>query len=96
MALDRVQKKGRIDGLLPQEDSRVIDQFMDDVINFINEVVSGGSTGDVSASVGGLFITRDISESVTIPSGKTLVQRDPVLGFGVTITIENTGELYVL
>ena len=39
MVVSRVQKKGRITGEYPMDDARIIDQFMDEVIQ---AVVAGG------------------------------------------------------
>ena len=97
VAANFVQKKGRISGDFPNEDARVIDQFMDDVVNFISKLVvdSGGGDGD-GVSTDMLCIERNVNQSFTIFNEVSCLQRNPILGTGVVITINSGGELYLL
>lgn len=44
----------------------------------------------------GATITRTISNDITIEADKTMLQRDPTIVSGATITIDLTGELKIL
>lgn len=95
MALTRVQKKGRVFGMSPVDDSRVIDQFMDDVIVFINNVVidlTGSGDGDTVK----VLINRRISENLSIADETACVQRDPIIEDGINVVVADGGELFIL
>lgn len=91
MAVRRVQKSGRVE-------DRIIDQFMDDVIAALKETNNSISniTQNITILVDSNFISRRISSDVLIPNEKVLLQRNPIIENGVTVTIENGGELYIL
>lgn len=91
----RVQKKGRVTGASPPDDARVIDQFMDDVVNFISTSFSDGSLSDPVFGTK-ILIQRRISQNLGIINETVCVQRDPIVNAGVTITIQTGGELYIL
>ena len=96
--VDRLQKMGRIDGLDPVMDARIIDQFFDDVINTTFQTTS--SVGDIINSitviVNNNFILKSIQEDVTIPINAVVLQRCPKIEDGVEIRILQDGEFLIL
>ena len=96
--VDRLQKKGRIDGLDPVMDARIIDQFMDDVIN--TNFQTGSSIGNIinaiTIVVNNNFILKSIQDDLTIPIGTVVLQRCPVIEDGVELRILQDGEFLIL
>lgn len=45
---------------------------------------------------GAVFINRAINADLTVPADRTLLLRDPILADGVTITLEDGGEMFLL
>ena len=98
MVANQVQKTGRVIGDNPKADARVIDQFMDDVIaresgntTIINEI-----TQIINILSSTSRICRRIAVGISIPNEKVELTRDPIINDGVTVTIEDGGEFYVL
>ncbi len=95
MALTRVQKSGRVMGDAPVQDARVIDQFMDDVVNYLSCLTFEFDTVLLPA-VEQLCINRRVSKSFAIENEQTCLQRNPIIENGVTVTIEDGGEWLIL
>ena len=98
MAIDRIQKKGRIDGSDPVMDSRIIDQFMDDVINsnFQTSTSVADIINTITIIINNNFILKRISTSITIPIETVVLQRQPIIEDGVEIRILQGGEFLIL
>ena len=96
--VDRIQKKGRIDGLDPVADARIIDQFFDDVIatNFQTGTSVGNIINAITIIVNNNFILKSIQESITIPVDTVVVQRCPTIEDGVELRILQDGEFLIL
>lgn len=95
MALTRVQKKGRVTGQFPEDDSRVIDQFMDDVITYI-DCLTLDIDNVIQPSVDRLCITRRVIEDFTIINEQTCLQRNPIINNGINVTVNDGGEWFIL
>lgn len=98
MVISRIQKSGRVLGTFPQEDARIIDQFMDDVILSIGQTTEevGDIINNITIIVNSNFIIKLISSDITIPSGAVVLQRDPIIAQGVNITVNQDAEFLIL
>jgi len=96
--VDRIQKTGRIDGRDPVMDARILDQFMDDVINsvFQTSTTINNIINNIVIVNNNSRIDRFIDADITIEDLIVVLQRNPILADGVTIDIEDGGELLLL
>jgi len=87
----RIQKMGRVD-------DRIIDQFMDDVIdgNSTTVEITNIFTTIINQLIASTIIQRRISEDVVIENETVMLQRNTIVDSGVSITLEGDGELLVL
>jgi len=97
MVISRIQKSGRVLGNFPQEDARIIDQFMDDVIQSIGQTSGEVTTIDntITIIVQNNFIIRSINANIVIPSGTVAIQRCPKIENGVEVKINDDGEFLI-
>lgn len=98
MAVTRIQKSGRVLGTNPQDDARIIDQFMDDVIRSIGQT-SGDITiidDSVTTIVNNNFILRQIDQNTIVPNGVVTLSRCPEIEQAVEVLILDGGEFLIL
>jgi hypothetical protein len=98
MAITRVQKSGRVLGVDPQNDARIIDDFMDQVIRSIGETSGGVQIIDnsVTTIVNNNFILSQIDQNKVVPNGVVTLARCPEIEQAVEVLIQDGGEFLVL
>jgi len=98
MVINRIQKSGRVLGTDPQDDARIIDQFMDDVIESVGQTVGDVSIIDnsITVIVNNTFILSNIAQSIVVPAGVVVLSRCPEIEQAVEVTVNNGGEFLVL
>ena len=103
MALFNIQKTGRVTGQFPEDDARIIDQFMDEVIEAITTLdpvivtfMSSASAFSPASVLGPVAINRCISANLVISNPITVLQRHTVIKPGINVTIQAGGEMLIL
>ena len=60
------------------------------------QMLTANSTAPNGVLWNGVVVVRTITQDLTVQSGTTALQRDPVIADGVDVVIEDTGELLTL